>query len=229
MNLGFMTRLTATALAMSWWTVSAAGALVDLRVDVRNTVQNDLGRAQMYVEMTGPDAANLAARVKDSLAESIAAAKTYTGLAVKIGSTQTWPQYGKTNRMIDGWRMRSEIWLESSNAETLSAAVGALQRTMLLGQMGFSPSTATKTKAIEQTELEAVRAFQARAANIAGAMGGKFKIKTISLLTSEPMPPHPMMAGRVAMMAVDAAAPMPVEPGDSTVSVTASGQIELAD
>ena len=65
------------------------------------------------------------------------------------------------------------------------------------------------------------------APGIAGALGGSYRIKSMNVMSGGiAPPPRPVMAMRA--MAVDAA-PMPLEAGNSTLTVQISGQIEVSD
>ena len=73
--------------------------------------------------------------------------------------------------------------------------------------------------------LEALSAFKARAKVIADAMGKPYRIKQITVNTSGRFI-QPMYRAAAKSMMADAA-PMPVEAGETQVSATVSGQIEL--
>jgi predicted secreted protein len=204
------------------------GTLIDFRVEVQRSVANDLGRATAYAEMSGNDAAEATRKVKAALADGLATAKAQPGIAVKSGNTQTWPVHGKNNRAIESWRMRSEIILESRDAAALSTAVGKLQGSLAIGSLNFSPAPETRRQAEDDATLEAIDAFTAKAARIAASMKKPYRIRQMSVNGSSHFPqPYPLARGTLLMAAE--AAPMPVEAGESNVTVNISGQIELLD
>lgn len=205
------------------------GTLVDFRVDVQRPVTNDLGRASAYVELTGSDPAEVARKVKAVIADGLATAKAQPGITVKSGATHTYPIYSKTGRVIENWRMRSELLFESRDAAALSTAVGKLQGGQLaIGGINFSPSPETRRKAEDDVTIEAIEAFNAKATRIAATLKKPYKIRQMSVNAGGHYPqPYPMARGAVAMSAE--AAPMPVEAGESNVTVNVSGQIELID
>jgi predicted secreted protein len=205
-----------------------AGTLIDFRVEVQKSVANDLGRATAYAEMSGTDPAEVAKKVKAVIADGLDRAKAQAGVTVKSGATHTWPVYSKGNRSIESWRMRSEIVLESRDAAALSTAVGKLQGTLAVGSLNFSPAPETRRKAEDDATLEAIDAFRAQAERIAAALKKPYRIRQMSVNGSGNFPqPMPMLRAS-AMMAAEAA-PMPVEAGESNVSVNIGGQIELLD
>jgi len=207
-----------------------AGTLIDFRVDVQRPVANDLGRASAYVELTGSDPAEVARKVKSVIADGLATAKAQPGITVKSGGTHTWPIYSKTGRIIENWRMRSELLLESRDAAALSTAVGKLQGGQLaIGGIHFAPAPETRRKADDDVTIEAIEAFNAKAARIAATLKKPYKIRQMSVNAGGHFPqPYPMARG-AAMMASAESAPMPVEAGESNVTVNVSGQIELVD
>lgn len=210
-------------------TAKAAGTLIDFRVEVQRPVANDLGRASAYVELTGSDPAEIARKVKTVVAEGLATAKAQPGITVKSGGTHTFPLYGKTGRVIENWRMRSELLLESRDAAALSSAIGQLQgKGLAIGNIHFAPAPETRRQAEDDATIEAIAAFNAKAARIAATLKKPYKIRTMNLNGGSNFPqPYPLARG-AAMMAAEAA-PMPVEAGESTITVSVGGQIELTD
>jgi predicted secreted protein len=207
-----------------------AGTLIDFRIDVQRPVANDLGRASAYVELTGSDPAEVARKVKAIVADGLATAKAQPGITVKSSGTHSYPIYSKTGRVIENWRMRSELLLESRDAAALSSAVGRLQGGQLaIGSIHFAPAPETRRKAEDDATLEAIEAFNAKAERIAAMLKKPYKIRQLSVNAGGHFPqPYPMARG-AAMMASAEAAPMPVEAGESNLTVNVSGQIELVD
>jgi predicted secreted protein len=203
-----------------------AGTLMDFRVDVQRSVTNDLGRATAYAEAVGADAADVARRVNAAIAGGLAAAKAQPGITVKTGNSHTYPVYSKGGRTIESWRTRSEMVLESRDAAALSALLGKLQSSQLaVSQVGFVPAPETRRAAEDEAALEAIAAFQAKAARYAAALKKPYRIRSMNI-GSGYNPPQPVLRG--AMLAADAA-PMPAEAGESTITVNLNGQIELID
>lgn len=224
--LAFLVFLAHPALAAG--TTKSTGTLVDFHVEVQKSLPNDLGNATAYVEMNGTDPAEVAGRVKAAIAAGLALAKAQPGITVKSGNTHTWPIYAKSGRSIESWRMRSELLLESRDAAALSTAIGALQATLAIGGIQFIPAPDTRRKAENDAALEAIAAFRAQAARIAATLKKPYRIRQMSVNGSGHAPSPRPLARATAMMAAEAA-PMPVEAGESTLTTTVSGKIELLD
>ncbi len=204
------------------------GTLIDFRVDVLKSVPNDLGRATAYAEISGAEAADVARRVNTMIAAGLATARAQAGVTVKTGNSNTSPVYAKGGRTIEGWRMRSELLLESRDVAALSTLLGKLQSQLAVSQVGFLPAPETRRAAEDEAALEAIGLFQAKAARYAAALKKPYRIRSMNIGGSGQVPPQPLY--RAAMMAAEAApmpAPLPTEAGESSITVTITGQIEL--
>lgn len=222
MNKG-LTTLLAGCLAGA---AAQAGTLVDLSAEASRPAANDMVRASVYSEASGKNPAELAQRVNADITEALKVIRARAGVSVKSGQQATYPVYGQTQK-IDGWRMRSELVIESKDQGSVSELLGKLQQMRLaVGNVNLLPSPETRRQVEDEATREAIRAFQSRAAVIAEQLGKGWKIKQLNVQQGGGMP-QPMMMARGAMVAD--AAPAPLEAGESLVTTNVSGQIELAD
>lgn len=228
--------LTRGALAAALACAAAAGAgaaepakpqgtVVEFAVEANRPAPNDLARASAFVEASDANAAELAKRVNSTIAAALNTAKTYPNIKVKSGATHTYPNYGKSGRNIESWRMRSEIQLETRDIAALSELLGKLQASLAVGQIQLLPAPETRKKIEDEATLEAIAAFRARAKLLADALGKPYRIKQMSINMGGHPPVVPVMARATAMAAE--AVPAPIEAGESNISVSVSGQIEL--
>ena len=205
-----------------------AGTLIELSAEASRPAANDLLRAVVYAEANAADPAELAKRVNQDIAEALRLIKGKAGISVKSGNQHTYPVYGN-NRKIDAWRMRSELVLESKDGAALSELLAKLQQMKLaLGNVSQLPSPAMRRVVEDGVTQDAIRAFEARAALVAGTLGKPYKIKRLNIQQSSQVPPMPMLRAAKMEMAGDAA-PVPLEAGESQISSSISGEIELAD
>jgi predicted secreted protein len=201
------------------------GTLIDLSVEASKPALNDMGRATIYVEASGGNPAELANRVNTAIAAALETAKTYDKVKTRSGNTHTYPNYSKEGR-ISGWRIRSELLLESRAMMDLSELLGKLQEgSLVIGQIVLLPAPETEKKAEDEATLEAIAAFQAKAKLVAEALKKTYRIRQMNIGSAGQPPVVPLM--RASKMAAMEAAPAPIEAGESMVSVTVSGQIEL--
>lgn len=210
-------------------TAAQAGPLIELSAEASRPAANDLLRASVYGESSGSNPAELARKINQDIAEALKLIRSHPSVTVKTAQQSTYPVYGQ-NQKVENWRVRSELLLESKDQAALSELLGKLQAQRLaLGHLSQLPSPPTRAAAEDEATREAIRAFRARAALIAEQFGKPYKIKQLNIQQqgSHP-PPVPMFRAAKTMMAAEAA-PLPIEAGDSQVTTSVSGQIELAD
>lgn len=204
-----------------------AGTTVDLTADASRPAANDMVRATVFAEASGSNPAELARRVNQEIAEGLKTIKAKAGVTVKSGTQSTFPVYGQ-NQKIESWRFHSELILESRDTAAVSELLGQLQQMRLaVGSVSQLPAPETRKKVEDDATRDAIGAFRQRAAVVAEVLGKPYKIRHLSIQQGGQMPPMPMLRASRAMAAE--AAPMPLEAGESLVTTTVSGQIELAD
>jgi predicted secreted protein len=198
------------------------GPLVDFNVEARQSASNDLGTATAFMEAEAATPAELAQKVNSAIAQALAIAKKSSTVQTRTGNTWTSPVYGKTGRNIEGWRMRSELRLESRDIPALASLIGKLQSTLGVSQISLQPAPETRGKAEDEATQEAITLFRSKAAQIAGQLGKDYRIVQLNVGSSR----GPVFAMKAMAMRAEAA-PMPMEAGESQVTVTVSGQIEV--
>ena len=205
-----------------------AGALIELSADASRPAANDQVRVAVYSEANGANPAEVSRRVNQDIAEALKVIKSKSGVTVKSGQQSTYPIYGKEQK-IEGWRMRSELILESKDLAAVSDLLGKLQQMKLaVGNVTQMPSAETRRQVEDETTRDAIRAFQLRAAVVAEQLGKKWQIKQMNIQQAGQFPQPMMRAARGVAMMADAA-PAPLEAGESQLTTSIHGQIELAD
>lgn len=215
------------ALACAWLPTAWAGTVVELSASASRPAANDRFHAQLYLEASAADAAEVANRLNRELGEALRSARQARNVTVRSGNQQAYPVFNREQK-IESWRMRGELLLEAGDPAALSAAVTALQQQRLaLSGIGQQPAPATRKQAEEGATEDAIRAFEMRAGQIAKTLGKAYKIKRLSIAQENMAPP--LLRGVAMAMEAKARAPMPLEAGESQVSVSVHGEIELAD
>lgn len=202
----------------------AAQPVVELSAEAVLPAANDLARATVFAEASGTAPGELSKQVNQSIAEALKTARAYPGIKTQSSGSSTYPVYAK-NGKIESWRMRSEILLESGDTAALSELLGKLQASLGVSSLVMQPSPETRRKAENEAMLEAVALFRERAKLLAGSLGKGYTIKQLAVNT-EGRIIQPRIRAAARVMASDAA-PMPMESGESQVSVSISGKIEL--
>lgn len=204
-----------------------AGATVELSAEASLPAANDMVRVSLYSEATGKSPAELAQQVNQAVAAAIKFIRARPAVSVKSGQQSTYPVYGQSQK-IENWRMRSELILESRQLATVSEMLGELQKLgMAVGSVSQMPSPETRHQVEDEATRQAILAFQRRAAVVAGQLGKSWQIRQLNIQQGNASP-QPMLHASRGLMRADAV-PAPLEAGESLVTTTISGQIELAD
>ncbi|MBL0167460.1 MAG: SIMPL domain-containing protein [Propionivibrio sp.] len=203
----------------------AAPMTVELSAEASRPAINDLVHVVVSAEATGTTPGELSRQVNSLIADALKTARAYPAVKTQSAGTSTYPVYSKGGK-IEAWRMRSELSLESGDTAALSELLGKLQTSLGVSNLVLQPSPATRKKAENEAMLDAITAFKDRARVIADALCGKpYRIKQLSVNTSGRFV-QPVFRTAAKAMVADAA-PMPMEAGESQVSASVSGQIEL--
>jgi len=199
---------------------------IELSAEAGAKADNDLGRAQLFFEAQDKDPSALASRVNAAIADALETAKPHTAVTTSTVGSHTYPVHSSDGRRVEGWRMRSTLELESRDIAALSALIGKLQQTMMIASVRMQPAPDTRAQAANVAAVDAIRAFEERASVLANALEKHYRIRHLSVQHAGSMPVYPMMRAS-AMAAEDASAPL--QGGQSEITVTVSGTIELIE
>jgi predicted secreted protein len=201
---------------------------IELQADTQREVANDTLSASLFVELNDANPAALANAINKAVNEALRVTGDYKSVRVRSGNNQSYPVYAKGN-VLQGWRGRAEIRIESKDFETASGLIGKLQAGMQLGSLGFSVSPEARRLAENELIAEAIGAFKARAEIVRGALAGRgYKILHLNVNSGSSAPPRFPMARALAAGAPEVAAPS-LEGGVSQVTVTVGGAVEVLD
>lgn len=202
------------------------GTLVDFNVEARQTAANDQGSALAFMEAEATSPSELAQKVNGAIAQALAVTKEFSTVQTRSGNTWTSPIYGKNGHTIEGWRMRSELQLESRDIPALATLLGKLQGTLGVNQINLHPARETRAKAEDAATTAAIHAFRDKARKIAGQLGKDYRIVQLNVGSNNGIPGPAAYAMKSVTMRAEMA-PMPLEGGESLVTVSVSGQIEV--
>jgi predicted secreted protein len=202
---------------------------IELQAEAQREVANDTLSASLFVELNDANPAALANAINKAANEALRLARDYKSVRVRSGNNQTYPVYAKGN-ILQGWRGRAEIRIESRDFEAASGLIGKLQAGMQLGSLSFSVSPEARRQTENELIAEAIGAFKARAEIVRGTLASRgYKILRLNVNSgSSAPPPRFAMARALAAGAPEVAAPN-LEGGVSLVTVTVGGAIEVLD
>lgn len=199
-----------------------------LRIEAQATreVTDDTAVMVFFVERDGAQSSALQSSVNLVLQAALAELKRDTALQVRSGAYHTMPRNNREGR-IEGWRVRAELIAETTDMAAISRASATLSGRMSVASIGFRLSGARRTETENALTTEAAERFFARARAAAKALGYP-EIELVEANFNAGSPPVAMARASFARgeMAADAA-PVPIEPGRSQVTVSISGALRL--
>jgi len=198
------------------------------QTEIKEEIQNDEVRASLYKKAQATDSKTLATTLNTSINNAMKIAKRYPSVTVSTGQQRTYPRYDKNNKII-GWTGQANIDVKSTDFSATSQLIADLQETLVMDNLNFGVSD-TKKDALEQKLMtEASRAFQQQAKSLTHAWDARgYRVVNVNLNTGSNYP-RPMYSA-MSMKADSLESSVPsqsFESGNSTISVTANGTIEL--
>ncbi len=200
----------------------SASASVDVRQDLLTMV--------LSTTREGPEPGAVQTELKTALDAALAEVKMQAEpgqFEVRTGNFSLYPKQNKDGR-ITTWQGRAELVLEGRDFARISAAAGRIQ-TLTVAQSSFGLSREQRANAERDAQQQAIRNFRAKSTDVAKSFGlQEATIREVNVMANDQFPP-PMyrMRSMAAPAAIAADAPIPVEAGNSTVTVTVQGSVQL--
>ncbi len=200
---------------------------LSFQTEVSEEIANDEVQARLYKKAQAPNAKALATTLNTSINNALAIAKRYPSVTVTTGQQRTYPQYSDNDNRIIGWTGQANIDIKSTDFTAASQLIADLQSSLVMDNLNFGVSEAKKDALEQKLMTDASRAFQQQAQRLTRAWDARgYRVVSVNLNTGNNYP-RPVYAA-MEMRASDASVPRPnFESGDSTISVTANGTIEL--
>ncbi|WP_440454678.1 SIMPL domain-containing protein [Psychrobacter sp. ASPA161_9] len=201
---------------------------LSFQTEVKEEIQNDEVRASMYKKAQATNAKALATTLNTSINNAMKIAKRYPSVTVSTGQQRTYPRYDKNDKII-GWTGQANIDLKSTDFAATSQLIADLQETLVMDNLNFGVSDDKKDALEQKLMTDASRSFQKQAKNLTRAWDARgYRVVNVSLNTGSNYPRPMYSSMNMKAEAADASVPsQSFESGNSTISVTANGTIEL--
>lgn len=195
--------------------------------EVKSEIANDEVQATMSKKVQAKDAKKLAVELNTAMNSAMQVAKKYPSVTVTTGQNSTYPSYND-NGKINGWNGQASINIKSTDLESTSQLIAELQEDLVLGNLSFAVSEAKQDEIEKQMLADASKQFQQQAQTLTTAWGASsYRVINVQLNTGSNYY-APVMARGYAMSASAEAVPnQDFESGNSTITVSANGTIEL--
>lgn len=198
--------------------------IVEFQTEVSREVDNRIMTVVLAAVAEAAAAPDAASRVNTMMASALSRVKQLPSITHRTLTYRTAPRYRKQD--VVGWEVSQELLLESEDVESLSAVVGELQNDLQLRRMHFAVSPEQIREVAAQMTADVLEAFTERAKMITKALGAQdYVLVRLSLNEGSTLPLR--MNEGMAMMDAQGAPPVAVEPGESTLTVSASGSVQL--
>ena len=205
--------------------------ILDLDATVTSEVAPDLAVITLAIVREGLDVAPLTRDIDDTLARAFADAKTVPGVVAANGGYSTVPRYetrGNSNTR-NGWQVRAEIVLKSKDFNALGSLVGRLSQSMQVSGSGFEISPELRAQEGASLIERGARAFQDKAAAASKAFGySGYSIRQVTVGSPNQSGGRPMAMRMEAVESITrSVAPMPIESGRTTLTLTITGSLQM--
>jgi|APCry1669192010_1035390.scaffolds.fasta_scaffold00094_12 predicted secreted protein len=225
----FTRRLLATALVISPTLGASAEESrgydqISLSTSTETQVPRDILIANLYARSEGPSLEAGTAEVNRAITVALETVRKTAEVSVQTQEYQTEPSY--QNQKPSGWVVQQGIRLESRQPERLARLLGELQKTLKLGGIDYAVAPETRKSAEDRLISEGLKAFQTRAERVTHDLGrNRYRIIKIEVGSNPP----PFRSGRPMLraMSAEAASAPQIEAGETTLSMTIQGTIEL--
>lgn len=223
-----------TAMSAGAYAVPKSGEinynLINFSASASQKIENDEINATMTKNLQNKSHTELAKRITETLNQANILAKKYPTIKVSTGNQSTYPQYDK-NQKISGWQGSASLNLQSNDTVATSQLIAELQNIMQLEDLSFSVSE-SKQKSVKQAlMLEASKNFQQQAIALLPVWNAKnYELVSLDFNGGDGYSAYRKSIRVSPMMAVAEASAMPAQDfqaGETTISVTANGVIQL--
>ena len=203
--------------------------IINISAEASRDISNDLMHANLYVEKSNKQPAELAAQINQLMNQAINAAKKYPSVKIETGSQHTYPVYDNDHRKLREWRARAQVRIESTDFKAASQLIAELQQNFQTESINFSVSEAKRKKVENELMLEASKNFQQRAQSLAQAWNkAGYQLVNMNINTNNSgYPPVPRMAMAKSAYAEAAIPDQEMAAGESKMTVSANGSIQF--
>jgi predicted secreted protein len=207
---------------------AAPSGVIALTAAASVDVTRDMLSITLVANREGSDASAVQSSLKQALDAALAEARNVARagqIDARTGNFSLNPRYSSRNT-LSGWQGSAELVLEGRDLPGLSQLAGRIQ-SMNIARVSQSLSREQREKAEAAAMTQAIGRYRTQAAEVTRQFGyTSYAVREVNVSTSEGGPgPVPMFAVRA--MAVQADAPLPVEAGQTSVSVTVNGTVQM--
>lgn len=200
-----------------------------LQSSAEGEVVNDLMMVHLQVQHEDRDASVLAEKVNADMAWALDELKEFTQVDTDTRNYSTYPKY-EQNRVV-GWRSSQTLVIQGTEFEELKNALQILQGKLQIQRMQFQPQDETRKQVEDELIQQALANFKHRAQIVQQSMSAAgYRVMQININTGGDRPGRVRMEAQstnIAAMSRSVDSAPAVDAGQSKITVSISGQIQL--
>lgn len=193
-------------------------------------VQQDLLVLTLGTVREGKDAATVQSQLRQALDAALTEVRKTAEarqMDVRTGNFSLSPRYS-SSQAITGWQGRVELVLEGRDFTRITAAA-ARASTLSISGVAFNLSREQRQSVEREAQQQAIARFKEQASALSTSFGfGGYGLREVAVNSNDtsagPFPRTMAMEARGASLS---AAPLPVEAGRTSVTVTVSGSVQM--
>ncbi|MBF7682690.1 SIMPL domain-containing protein [Acinetobacter sp. B5B] len=202
--------------------------MVNLQAEASKEVNNDQMMAVMYIEKSHAQTNVLTNQINQAMNQATAIGQKYPEIKMETGQQSTYPIYDNDSQKLKEWRSRAEVRLKSTDFKAMSQIINQLQNTFQTESIQFNVSDQQRQLVENELMTTASQNFQKRAQLISQTwQKSKYRLVNLDLRGNEQSFIQPRMLMASSKMMSASAPVQNFNAGDSKVTVTASGTIQL--
>lgn len=206
----------------------APADVLSLDATVHADIAPDLAIIVLAIDREGPDAATLTRDINQALGQALATARTHRDIEATTGGYTSYPRQDNRGKRT-GWQIRAELILKSRDFARLGQLAGQFGNDLQVTSSRFEVSPSLR--AAEEARLldAAAEAFRSKAAAAAKAFGfSNYRLREVQLGSAgQHSTPRPVVLRSMVREGGADAAPVPLESGRVTLSLTVSGSVQM--
>lgn len=202
--------------------------VVALTASASVEVTRDLMAVTLSATREGTDASSVQSALKQALDAALLEARGAAKpgqIDVRTGNFSMNPRYSPKG-LLNGWQGTAELVIEGRDLTGIGQLAGRIQ-SMTIARVAQGLSREQREKAESGVTAQAIARYRAQAAEVTKQFGyASYSVREVSVNGNEQGGPEPMMM-RAKVFAAAADAPLPVEAGQTSVTVTVSGTVQM--
>ena len=202
--------------------------VVALTASASVEVTRDLMAVTLSATREGTDASSVQSALKQALDAALLEARGAAKpgqIDVRTGNFSMNPRYSPKGQ-LNGWQGTAELVIEGRDLTGIGQLAGRIQ-SMTIARVAQGLSREQREKAESGVTAQAIARYRAQAAEVTKQFGyTSYSVREVSVNGNEQGGPEPMMM-RAKVFAAAADAPLPVEAGQTSVTVTVSGTVQM--